>query len=213
MKTVLLALIIFCFCPYLARADTRFPANCSVPAPDISGWELVSDSRIEFRLSDSAVAYLGLAVEYTEYRNPADARESVKIFSRHIPLISEQKKLNEEIILDAATALYNREEERKRFEKIDKEIDPILFIRWQTEKNPRTGRSTKDGDVDMWFLASSGECLIDHNEKVSIQFLTESVGNGDPHNVFVGVKYQVGDAYHILKVDRSDVTALMEGGR
>jgi len=43
--------------------------------------------------------------------------------------------------------------------------------------------------------------------------MTENVGNGKPRNVFVGVRYRIGDVYHILKVDRRDVANLMNGGR
>jgi len=68
--------------------------------------------------------------------------------------------------------------------------------------------------VDIWFLRPSGECLTARNERVGVQFMTENVGNGKPRNVFVGVKYQVGDIYHILKVDRRDLVQLMgEGGK
>lgn len=214
MRTTLLALIIFCFSPYLARADTDiFPANCFVPPPDISGWEVVPISRIEFRLSDTAVAYLGLDIEYTEYRNLINTKEFVKVVSRHIPLIPEQKKLNERVILDAATALYARKEEQDKLKELDEKTDPILYVRWQTKDDPRTGRDIQYGDVDLWFLKPSGECLVAKNEKVGVQFLTENVGNGKPRNVFVGVKYQIGDAYHILKIDRRDVLLLMNGGK
>lgn len=211
MKTVFLGLVIFCFCPYLARADTPFPSNCTIsPVPDISGWEVVSKSRTEFRLSGTAMAYLGLDIEYAEYRDP-NSSEFVRVISRHIPLIPEQKRINERVIFDAATALYARKEEQDRLNQLDENTDPILYIRWRTKTNLRTGKDERDRDVDLWLLKPSGECFVAKNEKVGVQFLTENVSNGKPHNVFVGVKYQVGDVYHILKVDRRDVLLLTNG--
>lgn len=212
MRTALLSLAIFCFCPYLARADV-FPANCSVPVPDISEWKVLSKSRAEFRISDTAAAYLGLDIEYTEYRNPINAGEFVKVTSRHVPLISEQKKLNERVILDTALTLYAQKAEQVRLSELADKVDPVLFMRWRTKENPRTGKNERDGDVDLWFLKFSGECLVAKNKKVATQFLTENVGNGKPRNVFAGVKYQIGDAYHILKVNRFDLVHLTEGER
>ena len=212
-KGLVWAWIVFCFCPYYARADTPFPANCSVPVPDISGWEAIQASRVEFRLSDKTVAYLGVTVKYIEYRNPANVREFVEVVRRYIPLVSERQNLDELIISQTAIALSVRKEEEDRLNQLEKETDPILYVRWLTKENSRTGKDVKDGDVDIWFLQSSGECLVVQNEWVGVQFVTENVGNGKPRNILVGVKYQVGDAYHILKVDRRDDDVLTKGNR
>lgn len=242
MKTALLTLLVFCFCPHLARgepvesarADTDvFPANCSIAAPDISDWEVVKTPRTEFRISDLTVAYLGLAIEYADYRNPLNGKEFVRVFSRHIPLIPEQKDPNERVILDVVIMLYNQKEERERLAQLEKESDVFLFMRWRTGDNIRTGGDMLDGDVDLWFLKSDGGCLVAKNEKVTIQFSSENVGNGKPRNVFVGVQYsieiypdenicsedeskdedvcKVQKFYHILKVDRRDVLQLTNG--
>lgn len=222
MKTALLALFILYFCPYLARADTEvlavskvepFPTNCSVPAPDVSGWKVTRTSRIEFRFSDYAAAYLGLDIEYTEYRNPLNTREFVRVVSRHIPLIPEQKKIDDRIIFDAATVLYTKKEEQGRLIKLGKETDLVFFIRWEIKESPHAEQDQLDDDagVNVWFHKSDGGCLVAKNEKVRTQFLTENIGDGRPRNVFVGVKYQVGDVYHILKVDRRDVLLLTNG--
>ena len=210
-KTATLALIVFCFCPYLARADTKFPANCANPVPDISSWEITQTSRVEFRVSDNAVAYLGLSIEHNIYRNPDNIREFAKVVSRHIPFIPQRQELNEQSFFQTAATLYAKKDEQDAFSKLDGEIDPIFYMLWRTKENPRTGEDMLDGDVDIWFLRSSGECLTAQNEKVAVQFLTESVGNGNSRNIFVGVKYQIGKAYHILKVDRRDLILLMEG--
>ena len=224
MKTVLM-LAIICFFPYLARADTDvFPANCSVPVSDINGWETVRTSRVEFRLSDEVVAYLGMDVLYATYRNPSDSGEFVQVIGRHVPgIFATQKPKDERLILEVVTTTYDQENREDFFSEIVKKVDLILYLHWRVRENPRTGGDMLDGDVSIWFLASSGECLVAKNEKVKTQFLTENTGDpeklrngagGKPRNVFVGVKYQVGDSYHILKVDRRDLIQLMnERGR
>jgi len=214
MKTVLI-LAVLCFYPYLARADTDiFPANCESPSvPDISNWEVVRQSRIEFRLSDETVAYLGLDIEHEIYRNP-DSGEFMKVFSRHIPLIlSRPKQTDERVIEDVATALYVQKDEEDRLAELGSKMDPFLYVYWRVQKNSRNENDMLDGDVNIWFMPSDGSCRFFQNEPVDIQFMTENVGNGKPRNVFVGVRYRIGDVYHILKVDRRDVANLMNGGR
>lgn len=222
-----MALVVFCFFPYLACGEPArpdlvegvefiraniFPANCSDPSvPDVGGWEVVQKSRVEFRISDEAAAYLGLAIEYTDYRNPLNVNEVVKVISSHIPLISERpKQLNERSLFEITATSYIQKEEQDHLDKLEKETDPILYMRWKIKKDSSTGRNMKDGAVDLWLMQPGGKCFSAQNQKVAIQFLTESVGDGKPRNVFVGVKYRIGDIYYILKVDRRDLIKLVE---
>ncbi len=212
MKKAMLALIVFCFFHYFAIADTDvFSANCSTPTPDISGWEIVRALRVEFRLSDETVAYLG--VDKT-YRNPADPGEFVRVISRHMPgIFLVRKPTNERLFSQVVVDLYAKKDQDDFFSRMDKKTDPVLYTYWRVQKDPRTGRDMRDGNVNIWLLKSSGECLTAQNEKIGIQFLSEDVGNGKPRTIFVGVKYQVGDSYHILKVDRRDLIRPVEGGK
>ncbi len=214
-KGLVSAFIIFCFCPYLARADTRFPANCSNPVPDISGWEVFQISRIEFRSSDEVAAYLGASVTYVKYDSSGDSKELIQIIYRHVPGIFSEKKLtNEQLFRETVVVLYNQKDRDDFFDEIGNKTDPISYVHWRVKEHPRTGNDVEDGDADVWFLRSNGECLTVKNERVRIQFMTENVGDGKPRNVFVGVKYQIGDTYHILEVDRRDLVRLiMEGGK
>lgn len=217
MKTLLLAVIILLH-PYFARANTDtlevsnfkpFPENCPNPVPSVSGWEVVGKQRIEFRLSDETVAYLGLDIEYFVFRNP-DSGESMQVISRHRPRIFARPKLEDNRrFAQVAASLYADKDEQEMFVELEKELDPILYIYWRTGKNQVTGKNAKDGDANIWFMPSDGSCLFTQNKKIGVQFLSENVGNGKLRNIFVGVKYQIGDVYHILKVNRRDVLTLM----
>lgn len=217
MKTLLLAVAVLLY-PYFARAHIDilemnkfkpFPENCPNPIPDVSGWEVIGKSRIEFRLSDEALAYLGLDIEYTILRNP-NSGESMQIISRHRSrMFARQKVEDNRKFAQVAASLYADRDEQEMFAELEKELDPILYIYWIVGKNPATEERTKDGDTNTWFMSSDGSCLFTQNKKVGVQFLSENVGNGKPRNVFVGVKYQIGDVYHILKINRRDVLTIM----
>ncbi len=202
--------IVLCLYPYLARGDTN------PPVPDIRGWTVVNISRIEVRVSDDIVAYLGLDVAYV---NPADPRESVRVIRRHIPIIlNKHRPQDEHLFSEAMIASYSQKEENDRLMEVSKKSDPIAYVQWRTKKNPRTGKDMQDGDVDIWFMPAEGilpdgSWLFFKNEKMKVGFLTENVGNGKLHNVFSGMEYQVGDVYHILRVSRGDFMQLFKGGK
>lgn len=222
MKRIFAILIfaIIGFYPYLARAgstsspqaDTN-PLVVSVsnpPIPDISSWTVVNMLRIDFRISDNVPAYIGLEIEYN---NPADPREFVQVIRRHIPLIlSKPKRSDRRLLSEMADVFYNQREEQDRLKENSDKSDPVAYIRWQIRKDPNTGRDALDGDVDIWFMPPDGDWRFVKNEKKVVEFLTENVGNGKPHNIFSGIKYQIGDVYHMLKVARSDILRVLEGG-
>lgn len=218
--------VIFCFYPYLARANTNRLAvsqsnlpvasqpAVSVPdpsIPDISGWTVVNISRIELRISDNTVAYIGLEIEYN---NPANPREFIQVTRRHIPLIlSKPKQSNRRLLSEMADVFYNQKEEQDRLNESSDKSDPIVYVRWQTRRNSYTGRDALNGDVDIWFMPPDGNWRFVKNEKKAVEFLTENVGNGKLRNVFSGMKYQVGDVYHMLRAARSDIIRVLEERR
>ncbi len=207
MRRILASIVfgIISFYPYLAQAQP-YPS-----VPDIRGWTVINISRIELRISDNAVAYIGLEVEYS---NPADPREFVRVIRRHIPLIiSKQKQSNERLLSEMVVVFYTQKEERDRLKEVSDKSDPILYVQWRTKENPRTGNDMQDGDVRVWFLSSNRGWTFVRNQEVETEFMTENVGNGKPHNVFSGMKYRVGGAYHIIRVDRNDLIKLFRGGK
>ncbi|MBI4160721.1 MAG: hypothetical protein HY506_02325 [Candidatus Yanofskybacteria bacterium] len=207
MKTTLLVALIVFFCPYLARADTP-------SVPDISSWVNISTLRIKFRISESAVIYLGLEASYY---NPSNHREFVKVVSRHVPMVFVQPKIqNDRLFSEVSTSLYAGKEQKDRLEQLDKQTDPILYVQWRTANDSLDGRGVREGDVNIWFLRPdepNGVLSFFQNEKVAFQFLTENVGDGVPRNVLAGRKYQVDSIYHILKAERRDLIRGMERGK
>jgi hypothetical protein len=114
---------------------------------------------------------------------------------------------------EAVTALYAQKEEDELLNNRSKEIDHFLHLHWRTKKDFSNSRDILDGDVSIWFLPADGNQRFVKNEPVAVQFLTENIGNGKPHNVFSGMESRIGDSYHILRVDRSDIIKLLEEGK
>lgn len=210
MKKVV-AIIVFVFlfsCPCISLADASPPVVSASNPPDISKWNIIGMSRIELRVSDCASVYLGLE---TDYNDPNNLINFVRVISRHIPLpISRCKDYNKLLLSETAIMLYAQKEEVDLLSERSRQSDPFLYIQWQTTKVPRTGRSELSGDVNIWFLSASGSWLSTKNERVEVEFLTEDVSNGKSHNIFSGRKYGVGGYYHILRVSRSDIVKLLE---
>ncbi|MDP3792341.1 MAG: hypothetical protein Q8Q89_01290 [bacterium] len=203
------AFISLFFCSQISLATTG-PLVVSVsnpPVPDISNWNIVSTSRIELRVSDCASVYIGLEVEY---KNPTNERDFVRVVSRHIPVpISKCRSYNKQLFSETVLTLYDQKEEEDLFSERSKQIDPFLYIQWQIAENPQTGGDMLAGDVSIWFMPADGNWIITKNEKAVVEFMTANVGNGKPHNIFSGIECRIGDAYHIMRVNRDDIIQLL----
>lgn len=212
MKKIITAIVfmVFCFCPYLARADTnQLAASCLQHLPNFSNWTVVSMIRIKLIVSDTTVAYLGVKVEY---KNPNDPNEFMVIISRHIPLIiSKQQNPNEQLLSQVMVTFDNNKDKQDRLNQLTQKADPITYIHWRVKTNEFAGISLQDGDVTICFLSPDENWLLIKNQPIQVEFLTENVGNSKSHNVFTGMKYQIGNVYHIVRLDRSDLIQLLEG--
>lgn len=194
--------VFIAFCPALVTADPSIPK--------IDGWNVVGMSRIELRVTDETVVYLGFIVEYS---NPNDSREFVRVTRRHIPLPISKPKLTDGRFSEASIATYVQKEEQDLLTAKTLESDPIIYIQWRTKENQRTKRDMLDGDVNIHFMSPDGNWHFSLNDKEVVEFLTENVVNGETHNVFSGMMYKVKDYYHILRVDRDVLAKLLEGGK
>ncbi len=231
MKSILGAIIFVAvsYYPYMARADVILDTGSAslasiqsdvsaqpaagVPnssVPDISKWNVINVSRIELAVSDGVVAYVGLEIEYN---NPADQKEFIRVIRRHIPLIiAKQKKQDEHLFSDMVVTFYTRKEQEDTLGSASGKSDPIVYVHWRIKKNIRNGKDEQDGTADVWMRSFDGNWSRFKNMSVDIEFLSENVGNGKPHNVFTGMKYKVGDVYNIIRINRDDLVRLFKAG-
>ena len=206
MIRYILVIVVFILlsCPYSVLAQIN-------PVPNVTNWKVVNVSRIELRISDCASVYIGLE---TEYNNPANLKSFVRIVSRYIPVpIYKCRKDNKKLLSETATTLYVQKEEQDLLSERSKQSDPFLYIQWQTTEDSRTGRDRLVGDVILGIMPADGSWVITKNEKVTVEFMTENIGNGKPHNIFSGNESRIGNTYHIIRVDRNDIIQLLGGGQ
>lgn len=193
----------------LAILFLHYPVQASDEPPNFRDWTVKNISRIELRISDRAVAYLGFE---TEYSNPNDPTEFAEVIDRHIPLIVAKKKYNQRQFVAASISSYVDKEEQDRLRELSKMSDTFIVMRWKVKKDPRTGNDLLDGNMNIWFMPANGKWFFVENGQVSVEFLTENIGNGKSGNVFSGMRFKLFNNYHLLKVDRSDIMVL-EGGQ
>lgn len=238
MKKALITLMIV-FYPYLAiaksdlaRAESNSAgADTNPPIPNITGWVIVNDeSHIDLQVSDRVIAYLGIRAKY---QNPDDSREFVRLISRYNPVVfGKPKKPNERLLNEKAIQSYSERDRLDYLNKLAKETDPIIYIRWRTKEDSRTGRDLQDGDAEVWLLSADGNWfykkikpasheptrpeLAEWVELVDVEFLTENSGNGESP-ISAGIAYsikssQFGEISHIVRINRNDLMQLLEGG-
>lgn len=200
-----LALILFTLFlfPRVAGATDK-----NTPIPNIDKWTIVTESHVELIVSDRIVAYLGIE---TEYNNPEDPNEFIRTIGRYIPLsILKNKGSNEHLLSESVQALYVKKEEEDILSERAKNNDTFLYIRWRTIKEPDTRGNMLDGKINIWMMLPSEEWIHDDNEELTLEFLTENIKNGENHNIFTGMEFKMGEASHILRVDRRIIAQLFE---
>lgn len=211
MRSMPVALLLFCLWANPARGDTMCPTGDNMPPiPDTGDWMIVQKSRIEIRISSGRVAYLGSDTEQTRSHKDGLSNEFMRVIRRHAPAIFVRSQLGgNRSFLKETTTRYSQKEEADQLAELDKKAEPFLYLYWRSIENPITKRSGLEGDVNIWMLKPGGECLFVQNEKVGVEILSENIGDGKPRNILNGIKYQIGDIYHILKIDRGDLIAAL----
>src|SRR3989344_4877319 len=192
-KGLVVFLLLFAiFYPSLARADTSYP-------PDASGWKIEATYRIDYRISDLVVVYLGFE---TLYSNPDGSGEFALVTKRHRPLIMAKSDPKEHRMFKAAIInFYTRKELEDILRKRYEEADTIVCQKWREVKSAKTGQSKREGDVEVWFLDSGGNAKVVLNQKVSTGSVSELKSPDFKDGILAGVKYSIGDSYQIMRVE------------
>lgn len=210
MKRFLLAALFTIFAFYSYPTDVSAgQLNCQL-IPDVSGLLTINISRIELRISDKDVAYMGLEIDY---QNPSDRNEFLRVIKRHIPLIiSKKKNPNEKKFGEMILTYYTEKEEEDRLKEVSDKSDPIAYVQWRTKQNPIHGRDEQDGPFRVCLMSFDGNFVSFDGQRLELEFLSENVTNGNQYNIFSGMEYRLGDIYHIHRINRDDLKALFELG-
>ena len=194
-KGLVVFLLLFAiFYPSLARADTSDP-------PDASGWEIEVTYRIDYRISDLVVVYLGFE---TLYSNPDGSGEFALVTKRHRPLIMAKSDPKEHRMFKAAIVnFYTRKELEDILRKRYENADTIICQKWREVKDSRSGQPVRVGDVKVWFLDSGGNTKTVLNQKVSTGSVSELRSPDFKDGILAGVRYSVGDSYQIIRAEHA----------
>jgi len=172
----------------------------SVP-PDVSSWKVEAIYRIDVRLSDLVVVYLGFEVLYS---NPNNVGEFALVTKRHRPLImAKSDPRNDRKFQKAIIANYNRKEIEDKLKRRFDEADIIVVQVWHAVKNRQTGQFDLIGDVEIWFLDADGtwsEKMI--NQKVSIEPVSHLRSADFKDGIIAGIKYSIGNKYQIIRAEQ-----------
>lgn len=186
-------LLFFAFLyPSLARADIPDP-------PDLSGWKVESIFRVDVRISELVVIYLGFE---TLYSNPNEPGGFALVTKRHRPLImAKSDPKGDRMFKNAVVDFYTRKEREGILQKRYGEADTIVCQKWRVVKDAKTGHPVRVGNVEVWFLDSTGNPKTVLNQKVSIAPVSELKSPDFRNGILAGVKYSVGDNYQIIRAE------------
>ena len=204
---VLFLLLFSIFYPSLARADTHELSVLSLEKresnesnlPDLSGWKEEATYRIDVRISELIVIYLGLE---TLYSNPNIPGEFALVTKRHRPLImAKSDPRDDRMFKSAIVNFYTRKELEGVIRKRHEEADAVVCQKWREIKDAKTDQPVRMGDVEVWFLDSGGNPKVVLNQKVSTGSVSELKSPDFKDGILAGVKYSIGDSYQIMRVE------------
>lgn len=203
LKPILVLLFVLFFSSFTRAQDLP-------PPPDVDGW-IMEKNAIDVKISDEVGVYIGFELKY---QNPSDPQEFVMVIMRSIPAIVIRGRVTDtRSFMQTFVENYANKDETDLLKVLYEErSDPIIYIKWRVKEDPRTGNMVQDGDATVWLETNAGERLTSAGEKVSVEFVTELIINGEEKNISVGRKYSLKNGSHILKIDRSDLEAVFGKG-
>ncbi len=174
-------------------------------------WTVVSEKRLDIKVNDYETAFVGVV---TQYQNPKDPHDFAQVFTRHIPLISQRPKEDQNtgqressLTVDAGRN-YHRNQEQEALQRVQKASDAFAIIRWRTTTDDRSGREILAGLVDYWLLNQDGNWMYATNASlsgISRTLVSEPSKADAKRHVVVGLKFSIGDAVHVVRIDQDDL--------
>lgn len=203
LKPILVLLFVLLFSSFARAQDLP-------PPPDVAGW-IMEKNAIDVKISDEITVYIGFELKY---QNPTDPQEFVMVIMRSIPAIVVRSQVtNDRSFIQTFVENYANKDEKDLLKILYEErSDPVIYIKWRVKDDPRTGKVVQDGDATVWLETNAGERLTSTGEKVSVEFMTELIVNGEEKNISVGRKYSLKNGSQILKIDRGDLEAIFVKG-
>lgn len=174
------------------------------PLPDPTGWQVVLQKQLEFRVNDCQTAFVGLM---TEYRNPQDSREFVRVYRQQIALVSGcAKEINVGAVRDSESVVsvfnYRQKKERDALDLVQKATDVFAVARWKTTEDSRSGQTMLAGPIQSWLLDQTGSWIFSSGQEMTSMPFSEPFMLNAGRRVQVGLQFSLGDAIRVIRIDQ-----------
>ncbi len=181
-----------------------FVSQTVAPLPDPAGWQVVLQKQLEFRVNDCQTAFVGLM---TEYRNPQNTGEFIRVYRQQIALVSRcAKDLNTGAVRDPEGTVsvfnYRQKKERDALNLVQKATDVFAIVRWKTAEDSRSGQTMLDGPIQSWLLDQAGSWMFSNGQEMVIMPFSEPFIPDTTRRVSVGLQFSLGDATRVVRIDQ-----------
>ncbi len=176
------------------------------PLPHIENWREIQRTNYEFKIEGEKIIYTAYVGFEIRYQNPENPKEFVQVIKKFTPIISTQK-----IYIEGGespnkiVSSYNKKEEQEKLQKRYTESDPIVYIKYHLAKDAHTQENILSGEVENWILNQEGIWVYEKGELLHKILLSESADFAVKKNVVTGIKFSIGNNYHILKIYQKDL--------
>ena len=184
--------------------------------PDVKDFKSVLSKELEFRTDDYKIGFVGQVIVY---QNPNDPNEFVRVYYRQVALVSERAKEKDTSEVNgrdgnSSDINYHKKQEAEALIRVQQAVDAFAYVQWRTVRDPRTGQDIQTGPMQIWLLDQNGAYAYysqpEDAEENALKYspFSESSEADPDKSVMVGLKFTLGDAVHIVRVDQDDISAL-----
>lgn len=197
---------------------TLLAMNCAADVvpdrPNVEDWTIVPTRQLDARPGDYLKGLVGLVVVY---QNPNDKNEFAKVYFRQVSLVSERpgdgkttKDSGRATLIGDSGYSFHKKEEREAIKRVQKATDVLAYVRWHVTRDKRIEQYIISGNAESWLLNSNGVWAYDVRPELGAIKeipLSEPSKYNPGSVVVVGIKYVLGDAVHVVRVDQDDLKA------
>ncbi|MEX2033068.1 MAG: hypothetical protein WD889_00710 [Candidatus Colwellbacteria bacterium] len=180
----------------------------SIP-PDVKNFKPVLSKELEFRVDDYKTAFVGRVVVYQSQDDP---NEFVRVYYRQVALVSERARENNDPETGGrnrnfSNLNYHQKQETEALGRVQKEADIFAYVQWRTVRDQRTGQDIREGSFRAGLLEQHGTWTLTSGYDLFISPFSEPSKKDPNKGVTVGIKFTLGGAVHIVRVDQDDIWA------
>ncbi len=196
---------VFVLCTSLAGTQS------SNSPPNLEGWKLVEshETNLEAKVQAGGLVYTAYFGYVEDYQGPGTPGEFVRVIKRYVPVIlvveddQQKQTLQTEVVSN-----YSRKASQDVLSKVHTKADAVGYTRWHVTKDSRTGEDIRTGAVESWLRIQNGDWV--YAEGIIEKELYSEIASDSKKAILVGVKFSLGNKYHIMRVDRADMVAKKE---